>query len=80
MEIFTTTNKTFYFNFKFEKEREDVINEILNKLGDHAKIIDDLKETKDIFDNVIGFENVFVTDSKAKGKKIKLRKKSQKRN
>ena len=74
MEIFTTTNKTFYFNFKFEKEREDVINEILNKLGDHAKIIDDLKETKDIFDNVIGFENVFVTDSKAKGKKIKLSK------
>ena len=74
MEIFTTTNKTFYFNFKFEKEREDVINEILNKLGEHAKIIDDLKETKDIFDNVIGFENVFVTDSKAKGKKIKLSK------
>ena len=74
LEIFTTTNKTFYFNFKYESEREEVINEILDKLGESAKIIDDLKESKDIFDNVIGFENVSVTDSKAKGKKVKLSK------
>ena len=78
LEIFTTTNKTFYFNFKYEKDREDVINEILNKLNEPAKIIDDLKDQKDIFENVIGFENVSVTDSKNKGdkkKKIKVSKK-----
>ena len=74
LEIFTTTNKTFYFNFKFEKEREDVINEILNKLNEPSKIVDDLKEPKDIFENVIGYENVSVTDQKKKGKKIKLSK------
>ena len=74
LEIFTTTNKTFYFNFKFEKEREDVINEIVSKLSDPSKIIDDLKEPKDIFENVIGYENVSITDSVKKGKKIKLSK------
>ena len=74
LEIFTTTNKTFYFNFKYEAHREDVIKEIINKLNDPSKIIDDLKDPKDIFDNVIGYENTAVTDSK-KGKKIKLSKK-----
>ena len=74
LEIFTTTNKTFYFNFKFEKEREDVINEIVSKLNEPSKIIDDLKDPKDIFENVIGYENVAVTDSVKKGKKIKLSK------
>ena len=78
LEIFTSTNKTFYFNFKIEKEREEVLNEIINKLIEPAKIIDDLKEPKDIFDNVIGYENVYITDYKNKGdkkKKIKLSKK-----
>ena len=74
LEIFTTTNKTFYFNFKYEAHREDVIKAIINKLKDPSKIIDDLKDPKDIFDNVIGYENTAVTDSK-KGKKIKLSKK-----
>ena len=74
LEIFTTTNKTFYFNFKYAKNREEVIKEIIKKLNDPAKIIDDLKEPKDNYDNVIGFENIAVTDSK-KGKKIKLSKK-----
>ena len=74
LEIFTTTNKTFYFNFKYEKEREDVLNQILSKLTEPAKIVDDLKDPKDIFENVIGYENVMVTDTKKKGKKIKLSK------
>ena len=71
LEIFTTANKTFYFNFKIEKEREDVINEIVSKLNEPAKIIDDLKDPKDAFDNIIGYENVSVTDSKKKGVKKK---------
>ena len=29
MEIFTSTNKTYYFNFKYEKDRETVVNEIV---------------------------------------------------
>ena len=73
LEIFTTTNKTFYFNFKFEDEREIVINEILKKLPDAIKIIDDLKDSKDIFENIIGFENISVTsNSKKKVKNIKI--------
>ena len=70
LEIFTTTNKTFYFNFKYEKEREDVLNEIINKLGEPAKILDDLKEPKDIFDNIVGYENSSVINSKKKKKKL----------
>ena len=73
LEIFTTTNKTFYFNFKFEDEREIVINEILKKLQEPIKIIDDLKDSKDIFDNVIGYENIAVTSNmKKKPKNIKI--------
>ena len=75
LEIFTTTNKTFYFNFKYEIEREDVLNEIINKLNDPIKIIDDLKEPKDIFENVIGYENIF---GKKGEKKKKLSKKIEK--
>ena len=28
LEIFTTTNKTFYFNFKYEKDRTSFLKEI----------------------------------------------------
>ena len=73
LEIFTTTNKTFYFNFKFEDEREIVIEEIIKKLNEPAKIIDDLKDSKDIFENVIGYENVAVTSNLKKAvKRIKI--------
>ena len=73
LEIFTTTNKTFYFNFKFEDEREIVIEEIIKKLNEPAKIIDDLKDSKDNFENVIGFENVAVTSNQKKSiKRIKI--------
>jgi len=75
MEIYTTTNKTFYFNFKFEKDREIVINEICSKLKEPTQIIDDLKETKDIFGNIIGFENTSVIFKKKKKKKEKVDKK-----
>jgi hypothetical protein len=43
LEVFTTTNKTFYFNFKYENDRESVLSEILKKLDSPIPIIDDLK-------------------------------------
>ena len=79
IEIYTSSNKTFYFNFKFEKDREIVINEIVNKLKEYARILDDLKEAKDIYDNVVGYQNTLVLKARKKnGKKktkIKLSKK-----
>ena len=75
MEIYTITNKTFYFNFKFEEDREFVINQICSKLKEPTQIIDDLKETKDIFGNIIGFENSSVILTKKKKKKEKNDKK-----
>ena len=67
LEIFTTTNKTFYFNFKYEKNREEVLKEILNKLDEPIQIIDDLKESKS--QNIIGYENGIIR--KKKGIKMK---------
>ena len=75
LEIFTTTNKSFYFNFKFEKDREFVINEIVSKIKDISKIYDDIKDPKDSFDNIIGYENTEAIHSKKKVKKTKLSKK-----
>ena len=72
LEIYTVSNKSYYFNFKFEEDREIAINEILSKLKDCKNIIDDLKENKDNFDNVIGYDN-FIKNNKKK--KIKISKK-----
>ena len=72
LEIFTVNNKSFYFNFKVEEDREIVINEILLKLKDCTKIIDDLKDNKDNFENIIGYDN-FLKNKKTK--KIKISKK-----
>ena len=68
LEIFTTTNKSYYFNFKFEKDREIVINEITSKFKSLSKIINDLKDPKDSFDNIVGYGNNLVKN------KIKLSK------
>ena len=73
-EVYTTTNKTYYFNLKYEKDREIVINEILKKLGDYIQIIDDLKETNSSKENIIGFENGIIQKNK-KDKTFKLSKK-----
>ena len=65
LEIFTNKNKSFYFNFKFENDREVVLDCILNKLKDYYKIIIDLKDSKDSFDNVIGYQhNIIVSEKK----------------
>ena len=74
IEIFTRTNKSFYFNFKYEKDREYIIKEIVKKIQDLTIIYDDLKDPKDSFDNVIGFENTSLFKNKKKKKKIKISK------
>ena len=75
LEIFTRTNKSFYINFKLEKDREYIINELVNKITDITGIYDDLKDPKDSFDNIIGFEIIPESKGKKKNKKIKLSKK-----
>ena len=57
LEIFTKTNKSYYFNFKYESDREIVINAIKSKFKSLFKIKDDLKEPKDSLDNIIGYSN-----------------------
>ena len=57
LEIFTNNNKSFYFNFKIENDREIALENILKKLKDYNKIIIDLKDSKDSFDNVIGYQH-----------------------
>ena len=68
LEIFTTTNKTYYFNFKYEDERTSVLNEILNKLDGPIQIIDDLKDPK--LDCIIGYENGAIQKQKNMKKKV----------
>ena len=75
LEIFTVTNKTFYLNFKYEEERESVIFELCKKASFFTQIIDDLKDTKDSFGNVLGYENSSIVVKKNKKKKIKKDKK-----
>ena len=72
IEIFTKYNKSYYFNFKEEKNREKVITEILAHLKEPSKLIDDLREPKTLFDNVVGYQTQ--TSIKKKVKKQKLSK------
>ena len=57
LEIFTNNNKSFYFNFKFEKDREIALGNIISNLKDYNKIIVDLIDTKNSFDNIIGYQH-----------------------
>ena len=54
LEIFTVTNKSYYFNFKYEEERGIFIDELISKLEDPKQIINDLRDLKDN-SNVIGY-------------------------
>ena len=76
LEIYTTTNKTYYFNFKYEKDRNTVLDEILKKLNEYVPIIDDLKDAE----TIVGYENGIIEKRKSgKVKKnIKLSKKIKK--
>ena len=78
LEIFTTTNKSFYLNFKYEADREHVLLEISKKTSNLVQIIDDTKDTNKIFGNILGYGNAlfFIKKKKIKkDKKIKLSKK-----
>ena len=46
LEIFTITNKSYYFNFKYEDERGDFIDKIICKFENAKTIINDYKENK----------------------------------
>ena len=72
MEIFTKHNKSYYFNFKEESNRERVITEILAHIKDASKLIDDLRDPKTPFDNVVGYQTQ--TKDKKRAKKQKLSK------
>ena len=54
LEIFTVTNKSYYFNFKYEEERDIFIDELISKLEDPKQIVNDLRDLKDN-QNVIGY-------------------------
>ena len=54
LEIFTITNKSYYFNFKYEEDRDLFINNLILKLKDPKQIINDLKDFKDNL-NIIGY-------------------------
>ena len=74
LEIYTNTNKSFYFNFKFETDRESAILDITLKLKDSLQIIDDLKEQKEaFFNNIVGYQNISSNLKKNKKSQKKLR-------
>ena len=78
LEIYTTTNKSFYFNFKYEVDREHALLEISKNSKDLIEIIDDIKDQKNIFGNILGFGAPLFFNKKKiqkKDKKIKLSKK-----
>ena len=54
LEIFTTTNKSYYLNFKYEEEREKFINNLMPRFKESKDIINDLKESNNL-NNIIGY-------------------------
>ena len=71
LEIFTNNHKSYYLNFKVEKERENFISELLTLIPDNSKLINDMKE-KDQFDNIIGYLNNEKIRQENRRKKFKL--------
>ena len=59
IEIFTSNNKSYFFNFSGQKITEIVLDEILNKLGDYSNIINDMNDkfNKEDQSNIIGYIN-----------------------
>ena len=79
LELFTKTNKSYYFNFKFDNEREQFINKILLKLTEPKTLINDLKEGKD---NILGYytsSKIFNEKKYTKKEKIKKEKNKKKK-
>ena len=66
LEIFTIKNKSYYFNFKYEDERQLFINNILSKFKELKTIINDY-----IKDNIMGYiinPKIFKYNKKEKDK------------
>ena len=59
IEIFTSKNKSYIFNFVDENVRKTILNELLKKIGDFATVVDDMKESnnKNNKENSIGYFN-----------------------
>ena len=59
IEIFTSKNKSYIFNFVDENVRKTILNELLKKIGDFATVVDDMKESnnKNNKENSIGYLN-----------------------
>ena len=79
LEIFTIKNKSYYFNFKFEEDRQLFINNIISKFKEPKTIINDY-----IKDITIGYgmkKNIFRDkkkyNKKEKEKKDKIEKKTK---
>ena len=53
-EIFTKNNKSYFFNFKYEKDRKTFIDLLIQIIPKAKKIINDIKELKDNL-NIIGY-------------------------
>ena len=72
IEIYTVTNKAYYFNFKNIPDRDKVMQKLLEKINEPDKpipIVDDLKEEKII----IGYESLAVSKKREKKpKNLKL--------
>ena len=73
LEIFTTTNKSYYFNFKFEEERDLFIQNITAKLTELKPIVNDLKSNKEDSSNTIGY-SLLPKEEKLKEKRKNTRK------
>ena len=81
LEIFTTTNKSYYFNFKYENDRTEFINNIINKFNEPKSIINDIKETKENM-NIIGYSmqpQLFKDKRKYTRKEIEKKDKNEKK-
>jgi hypothetical protein len=73
LEIFTTSNKSYYFDFKLQNPRELALTQILSHIKHYTKLKDDLREPKTLFDNKVGFQ-VKHLDDKKKPKRNRLSK------
>ena len=54
LEIFTYSNKSYYFNFKYEEDRTSFVSNLLEKFNEPKTIINDIKEGKESL-NVLGY-------------------------
>ena len=64
LEIFTISNKSYYFDFKLQNPRELALTQILSHIKHYTKLKDDLREPKTLFDNKVGFQVKHIDNKK----------------